>query len=103
MGNEMYGRIAFYIGLVISIIAGWVDVAAMWLAILGLIVGLLNITAKENNRFLLAALVLVTTGIALASVFGMLVERILAAYIAFTAAAAFIVALREVYNIQRVK
>lgn len=103
MGNEMYGRIAFYIGLVISIIAGWVDVAAMWLAILGVIVGLLNVTAKENNRFLLAALVLVTTGIALGSIFGMLVERILGAYIAFTAAAAFIVALREVYSIQRAK
>jgi hypothetical protein len=100
---EMVGRIAFYVGLVISIVAGWIQVSAWWLAVLGIVVGLLNVTAKENNRFLLATLVLVTAGIALGSVFGAVVERILMAYIAFTAAAAFIVALKEVYSIQKAK
>ncbi len=103
MGMENFGRIAFYVGLVISIVAGWVQVQAWWLAVLGLIVGLLNVTIKENNRFLLATLVLVTAGIALGTVFGVVVERILMAYIAFTAAAAFIVALKEVYSIQKGK
>lgn len=103
MGMDMLGRIAFYVGLVLSIIAGWMNVEAWWLAVLGLIVGLLNVTAKENNRFLLATLVLVTAGIALSSVFGDLVGKILIAYIAFTAAAAFIVALKEVYSIQKGK
>jgi hypothetical protein len=98
---EMVGRIAFYVGLVISIVAGWVQVSAWWLAVLGIVVGLLNVTAKENSRFLLATLVLVTSGIALGSVFGVLIERILMAYIAFTAAAAFIVALKEVYSMQK--
>jgi hypothetical protein len=100
---EMVGRIAFYVGLVISIVAGWVQVSAWWLAVLGIVVGLLNVTAKENGRFLLATLVLVTSGIALGSVYGVLIERILMAYIAFTAAAAFIVALKEVYSMQRAK
>jgi len=103
MGMDMVGRIAFYVGLVISIIAGWVDVAALWLAILGIIVGLLNVTAKENSRFLLATLVLVSAGIALSTVFGAVMQSILGAYIAFTAAAAFIVALKEVYSIQKGK
>jgi len=98
---EMVGRIAFYVGLVISLVAGWVQVSAWWLAVLGIVVGLLNVTAKENSRFLLATLVLVTSGIALGSVFGVLIERILMAYIAFTAAAAFIVALKEVYSMQK--
>ena len=103
MAMDMVGRIAFYVGLVISIIAGWIEVQAMWLAVLGIIVGLLNVTAKENGRFLLATLVLVTTGIALGTVFGETTGRILGAYIAFTAAAAFIVALKEVYSMQKGK
>ncbi|MEM3154892.1 MAG: hypothetical protein QW165_05010 [Candidatus Woesearchaeota archaeon] len=103
MGMDLLGRVAFYVGLVISVIAGWVEVQAWWLAVLGIIVGLLNVTAKENSRFLLATLVLVTAGIALGTVFGAVVERILVAYIAFTAAAAFIVALKEVYSIQKGK
>lgn len=103
MAMDMIGRIAFYIGLVISILAGWMSVEAWWLAVLGIIVGLLNVTAKENNRFLLAALVFVVTGGALSTIFGAAVANILIAYVAFTASAAFIVALKEVYSMQRAK
>ncbi len=103
MAMDMIGRIAFYVGLVISILAGWMNVEAWWLAVLGIIVGLLNVTAKENNRFLLAALVFVVTGGALSTIFGATVAQILIAYVAFTASAAFIVALKEVYSMQRAK
>ena len=103
MAMDMFGRIAFYVGLVVSILAGWMNVQAWWLVILGLIVGLLNVTAKENSRFLLAALVLVTSSGALSVVFGQKVATILTAFIAFTAAAAFIVALKEAYEIQKGK
>ena len=101
---EAFGRIAFYVGLVISVIAGWVQIGAttLWvLALLGVIVGFLNVTGKEVERFLIATLALVVSGIALKDVFGPVVAGILTAFIAFTAAAALVVALREVYGIQK--
>lgn len=104
--SENIGRIAFYVGLAISIVAGWVQVGATGLTVLvvlGILVGLLNVTGKETSRFLLATLVLVVSGLALADVFGAIVGSILAAYVAFTAAAALVVALREVYSITKSK
>ncbi len=104
MKTELFGRLAFYVGLVISVIAGWVNVGAtglMVLAVLGIVVGLLNVTGKETARFLVATLVLVVTGVALGNVFGERVANVLNAYIAFTAAAALVVALKEVYAIQK--
>ncbi len=103
MGTETFGRIAFYVGLVIAIVAGWIQVQALWLVLLGLVVGLLNVTAKETGRFLLATLALVVAGVALQSVIGDLVGRMLGAYIAFTAAAALVVALKEVYSMQKTR
>ncbi len=103
---ETFGRIAFYVGLVISVIAGWVQIGAtgLWvLALLGVIVGFLNVTGKEVSRFLLATVALVVAGIALKDVFGSVVASILMAFIAFTAAAALVVALKEVYSIQKSK
>jgi len=106
MGMESIGRIAFYIGLIVSIVAGWVQIGGtglVVLAVLGLIVGLLNVTGKETNRFLVATLALVVAGVALKDVFGAVVGDILVAYIAFTAASALIVALKEVYSMQKSK
>ncbi len=100
----LIGRIGFIVGLVISIAAGWVEVGQtglLTLVVLGIVVGLLNVTGTETSRFLLAALVLVTAGLALSQVFGDVVLRILTAYIAFTGASAFIVALKEVFVLQR--
>ena len=103
---ETVGRIAFYIGLVVAIIAGWVQIGTtglMVLVVLGLLVGLLNVTGKETGRFLLATLALVVAGLALQNVFGDIIGNILAAYIAFAAASALVVALKEVYSIQKAK
>lgn len=98
------GRISFVIGLVISLAAGWVTVGTtgLWvLMALGIVVGLLNVTGKETSRFLLATLVLLTAGLAIAQLFGETVARVLTAYITFTGAAGFIVALKEVFGIER--
>jgi hypothetical protein len=106
MSLETVGRISFYIGLVISIISGWVQIGAtglVTLAVLGLLVGFLNVTGRETGRFLIATLALVVAGLALKDVFGATVASILTAYIAFTAASALIVALKEVYSIQKEK
>jgi hypothetical protein len=104
MAGENVGRIAFYVGLAIAIIAGWVQVGTTGLVILaalGLVAGFLNVTGKEVDRFLLSTVALVIAAVALKDVFGAVVERILLAFIAFTAAAALVVALKEVYSIQK--
>lgn len=103
MEMEKIGRLAFYVGIVVSILLGWMDMAnaTMILVVLGIIVGLLNVTMKEAHDFLLAALVLVTAGLALSAGFGEPIKSILQAFIAFTAAAAVIVALKEVYKIEK--
>ena len=62
----MIGFWAFIIGLVLSIIGGIVApqnaVIVLILVILGLIIGFLNITAKEMMLFLVATIALVVVG-----------------------------------------
>lgn len=101
---ESFGKIAFYAGLVISILVGvmnlgtWVPIA---LVVLGLIVGFLNISQKEVQHFLLATVALVISGVALKGTFGIRVDNAISAYVLFTAAAAFIVALMQVWHMQK--
>ncbi|VVB81010.1 Uncharacterised protein [uncultured archaeon] len=103
MELEKIGRLAFYAGIVVSVLLGWMNMAnaTVILIVLGIIVGLLNVTTKETQGFLLAALVLVSAGVALSAGFGEPIKSILQAFIAFTAAAAVVVALKEVYNIEK--
>jgi LPXTG-motif cell wall-anchored protein len=71
MTGETIGKWAFIIGLVLAVLAGlffqpgW----AIWvLAILGIIVGLLNITVEERRGFLLASIALTLSATPLNSV-----------------------------------
>jgi hypothetical protein len=102
---ESFGKIAFYAGLVISVLVGvldlgtWVPIA---LVVLGLIVGFLNISEKEAQHFLLATVALVISGLALGGKFGIpALDKAIGAYVLFTAAAAFIVALMQVWHMQK--
>lgn len=98
--NEKIGRYAFIVGLVISLIAGFVSVGPEVLAILvvlGVIVGFLNVTGSEVERFLLGTIALMLVGSAGAT-FGAVVGNILSAFVAFVAGAALIVALKTVYS-----
>ncbi len=96
------GKYAFIAGVVLAILAGfvpgtWIPVA---LALLGLVVGLLNITAAETRSFLLAAIGLVVgvssiqslpwVGDWLATVFGHLVV--------FIGPALLVVALKSLFE-----
>lgn len=101
--NEKFGKLAFYAGVVISILLGWMNLpqATLILVVIGVVVGLLNVTAKESDRFMLSALVLLTGGLTLAAALGEPIKSILHAFIAFTAAAAVVVALRSVYGIEK--
>lgn len=104
MNKEMIGRMAFYIGLAISVVAGLIELGdngILVLAVLGLVVGLLNVTGKESHRFLLSTIALIVAGVAIQGIFGNTVDRILVAYIVFTAVSAVVVALKEVWAVQK--
>jgi hypothetical protein len=62
----LVGFWAFIIGLVISLIAGLVlpanGVVVLVLVILGIVIGFLNITPKETQALLLAAIALIVVG-----------------------------------------
>ena len=65
------GAIAFFAGMLLAIIAGGVSrdngTIVLVLVILGIIVGLFNITSREMIPFLVAAIALVLVGTAVAS------------------------------------
>ncbi|MGV8176759.1 MAG: hypothetical protein ACP5NX_03100 [Candidatus Bilamarchaeaceae archaeon] len=113
--EEKYGEYAFILGVVIAIVLGVLSAQAApysqmlnaALAVLGLIVGLMNIKDKEVNTFLLASLVLLTSAVAIGNAFVIIpqfqtwVVGFVSALTAFVAPAAVVVALKAVYNLAR--
>ena len=94
------GKYAFIVGLVLAVLAAVaLDLAwVMWvLAVLGLIVGFLNVTKEETRSFLLAAigLMLAATSVQVIPLVGDLVTRIMANLVVFIAPAVLIVALKS--------
>ncbi len=97
------GNWAFILGVLIAIVAGlvpaWQTPTLVWiLVILGLVVGFLNITAKETTEFLVAGLTLMLIGSAGAiPALGVIILSILANIVAFVAPAALVVALKSIW------
>ena len=95
------GRIAFIIGLALAILAGFMDFPWVWwvLAVLGLIVGLLNVTGEETQAFLLAAigLILSASSVQQLPYVGDQLTRILSNIVVFIAPAVLIVALKSLF------
>ena len=104
MGNM--GKWAFIVGFVICIVAGLL-IAAPWmywvLAILGLIVGFMNVTASETKGFLLAAigLMLSATSVVAIPMIGVAVTAVLYNIVTFISAAVLVVALKSLFEIAR--
>jgi hypothetical protein len=99
---HLIGKWAFIVGIVLCLILAFVTQVAWiyWvLAVLGLVVGFLNITAEETRGFLLAAigLVLSATAVQAIPLIGDLVTRIMANVVAFIAAAVLVVALKTLF------
>ena len=97
-----YGRWAFIIGLVIAVLAGLLfqpDWAIWVLAILGVIVGLLNVTAEDTRGFLLAAIALTLSATALNTIpfVGTSFTVIMSFVVAFVAGATLVVAFKELF------
>ncbi|MGB9748297.1 MAG: hypothetical protein ACP5OZ_01450 [Candidatus Woesearchaeota archaeon] len=108
---ENIGVWAFYIGLVITILVALFQNAANPTAIfivglLGIIVGLLNVTAKEVQSYLIAAISFVLSFTALEEIVRVFWTRATVFFnllVVFIACGAAIVALKEIYAITKEK
>jgi hypothetical protein len=122
MKAEKYGEWAFLAGIILAVILGigsnFIDggvMPAIWalLGLFGIVVGLLNIKDKEINSFLLATIALLAVGTSISPITAVLVGvpggpvlirsigGFLSALMMFIAPAAFIVALKVVYNLAK--
>jgi len=105
---HVIGELSFIIGVVLAIIFGAfyeiLNITAIYgvFVILGIIIGLLNITEKEIDRFLIAAVALLLTGTAglqVIPIVGKFIGPIFTNIISFVAPATVIVALKAIYNV----
>jgi hypothetical protein len=105
----MVGSWAFVILLVIAIIAGFMgmtgDNIVLALVVLGLIVGLLNISAKEVGLFLIAAIAFIVSATSLSSlpVGGGMITAIFGNIATAISPAAAVVALKAIYVLAKAK
>ena len=104
------GKWAFVIGIIIAIAAGFFAIPklAIILFVLGLIVGLLNITGEEAVSYLIAVIALLIIGIATAEGFSFLgvafsdkILTILGNFIAFIAPSGLVVAIKVVLSMAK--
>jgi hypothetical protein len=99
---------AFFVGLLIAVVAGLFrdifgpEVLVTTLVILGFIVGLFNLTAKETMPFLLACVALMLAGIVnlgLIPGIGIYIRSILSNIVVFVAPGAIIVGMKAIWNL----
>lgn len=103
---ENMGKWAFIIGFVICVVAGLLLVQPwmFWvLAVLGLIVGFMNITGEETKTFLLAAIGLMLSASSVMSipVIGIAVTDVVANIVAFISAAVLVVATKTLFEVAK--
>ncbi|HLD18545.1 MAG TPA: hypothetical protein VJB90_00880 [Candidatus Nanoarchaeia archaeon] len=109
---QKVGGWAFIVGLVIAVLAGVVVKDAnvnnwliLVLGVLGLVVGFLNVTARESTPFLVAGIALVVSATSFNAVLGRVpasqvvtvIQTVLGNIAVFVAPAAVLVALRAIY------
>ena len=100
MDLEKVGRWAFIAGIVLAVLAGLFVVDVSWvawvLAVLGLVVGFLNVSTTDPQGFLLPAVALTLSASAVRSLpgFGFVLTNILTNVVAFVGAAMLVVAIR---------
>lgn len=103
------GKWSFLAGLLIAVITGFFTFpfALTILAVLGLIVGFINITQKKSQEYLIAVIALLIIGSAtiqafsaLGSLYG-IYTSILTNVVAFVAASGIVVAIKEVLVVNK--
>ena len=103
----LVGFWAFIVGLIISVIAGLVlpgnAIVVLVLVILGIIIGFLNISPKETQALLLAAIALIVVGNAFAPLKFLGIDTMIAGILAYitvlVAPAAVIAAIKTIWAI----
>ncbi len=108
MNMQQIGGYAFILGIIIAILAGIVALDAntsqllLWvMVVIGIIIGLLNVTDKETTSFLVAAIALILTATALDALNVDIITRIINNIAVLASPAALIVALKAVWNMAR--
>ena len=98
----------FFVGLLVAIVAGFFrslitpEVLVTTLAILGLIVGLFNLTAKETVPFLVASIALMLAGIVnlgLIPGVGIYLRPILSNIVVFVVTGAIIMGMKRIWKL----
>ncbi|MCX6774523.1 MAG: hypothetical protein NTY99_00315 [DPANN group archaeon] len=108
-GMEKYGHWLFLLGVVLAVVLGFAMPDKGWamglLALIGLIVGLVNITATEVKDFLIAAIALIVAAgsFALIPMVGTYIVEIMKYLLAMVAPAATIVALVQIWKLAKSK
>ena len=112
---QAIGSWAFLLGAVVAIITGALSpdntnaTIISFLVLLGLIVGLLNITTKETNSFLLASVALVLVSGLGITVFqdvvsiGAYLASILTKILVFVVPATIVVALKSIFTLEKIR
>ena len=103
----LVGFWAFIVGLIISVIAGLVlpgnAIVVLILVILGIVIGFLNISPKETQALLLAAIALIVVGNAFAPLKFLGIDTMIAGILAYitvlVAPAAVIAAIKTLWLI----
>jgi hypothetical protein len=103
----MIGFWAFIIGLIIAVVAGILmpqnQIVIIVLIILGLIIGFLNITAKEMLLFLVATIALIVVGNVFAPLKTLMIGAILGSMLSYVATlmapAAIVAAIKALWAV----
>jgi hypothetical protein len=111
---EKIGIWAFYIGLIIALLVAIISPTSGYsrtflaiLAVLGIIVGILNVTYKEASTFLIAAIALLLSASSLIAIatlipyLGDIIATFLQGIVIFIAPGAAIVSIRAFYDIAK--
>ncbi|HZX44524.1 MAG TPA: hypothetical protein VFF28_02465 [Candidatus Nanoarchaeia archaeon] len=100
--------LALIVGLLAANLTAYMGLISALMVLLGLIVGILNITEEEVNSFIIAAIGLATGSIAIANLgtllpgtVGVMLKNTFSVFSVFVAGAVFIPALKSVYRISR--
>lgn len=99
------GKYAFLGGVALALVMAFVSIpsGALILAVLGLVVGFLNITSSESQGFLVAAIALMLTATSAGIIpeVGGVITAVTVNLVAFVAPAALLVALKSLTDSSR--
>jgi hypothetical protein len=112
----LIGPVAWYVGLLVALGTAFIDPSGwlyLGLAVIGVIVGLLNITAKETGPFLFASIAFIVAVLAMAVLIGMTYGVLMMRYpeilrlatnlTVLIGAGAMIISLRAIYEMAKAK